>query len=574
MASDIQTSIATAPTAGVLTSVGTRRARRVTAPRWVAALVLAMTCAAGALAADDKSDAGPAFVFTDVCAESGLKPHLEGALNHAVAWGDADGDGRLDLFLGNFDKGPQPKYGLKEAIRHGIFRQTEAGKFEPWPQPAVERSGRSSGAALADLDNDGDTDLFVGNNNHVRPANTPVKDEPSRLYRNDAGKLIDVTEASGAVPPTAAFARDVGVFDFDNDGLLDLLVLEDRIFRRPGQSRLYRNRGGMRFEDATARAGLPLDLDGFGLAVADLNADRRPDFFVCGANRLFLSNGADHYTEAAAAQREVLDLATSDPEEWQTGAAFGDIDLDGDMDLITAVHKAPSRIRVFLNEGPKGDEPRFRDVTKLLGIPVLPSKAPSCQIEDFDRDGLPDLYWSAWFTDGTARAPFICRGLGVKDGLPRFAVPSVDGIDTGRIRDNLAPDGKRGMVYYVNGPAVDYDTDGDLDFFAGIWPDENSHLFRNDSPAGGHWLSVRVAGRKMNRMGVGGVVKVLDGGRLVGHQEITMNGGYSGSRAPVAYFGLGGRETVDLEIRLPSVPEPIRIEKVKANQVLVVPEPG
>src|SRR5262249_1402072 len=84
---------------------------------------------------------------------------------------------------------------------------------------------------------------------------------------------------------------------------------------------------------------------------------------------------------------------------------------------------------------------------------------------------------------------------------------SVEVVKKDFIRTNLWRRKGVGMVYCVNGPAVNYVGDGKLDFFAGIWPDEGSRCFRNET-MGGNWLEVRVEGRKMNRMGIGAPVRV------------------------------------------------------------------
>ena len=504
--------------------------------------------------------------FTDVSEQAGLKPHLASALNHAVAWGDFNADGKPDLFLGNFDKG--------DGVPNGLFHQLPSGRFAHLPMPSVDRRGRTSGAVLADLDNDGDLDLYVSNNTHpaAKPGARPSMTEPSRLYRNDAGVFIDIGKESGACPPEAAFGRDVGILDFDDDGLLDLLVLEDKVFRTSARSRLYRNTGNMKFEDVTERAGLPADLHGFGVALADLNDDRRLDLFICGPNRLYLSEGKDRYREAQHL-RPVLEFKGKDAEDYVTGASFGDLGGDGRIDLITGVHHIPARVRVFMNRSKSGAV-SFADVTTDLNIPELPQKAPNCQIADFDQDGLADLYWSAWFAEGAKRQPLICRGLGVKDGLPRFDLPPLPPVNATHAKRNQAPpDGSRGMLYYVNGPAIDYDADGDLDFFAGIWPEESSRLFRNDTPAAGNWLTVSVQGRRMNRMGIGARVRVTTPGLPAQVQDLTMNGGYSGSRPPVAHFGLGPATQADVEVHFPTQSKPLLLKGVPANRPLVVPEP-
>ena len=537
------------------------------------AICVAAACALLGVVAAGAEQPAP-LVFADVTESSGLVPHLAEALNHGVAWGDFDGDGRPDLFLGNFcDRAAKGAGKPLGTIPNRLFRQTPDGKFIHVPMPSVETRGRTSGAALADLDNDGDLDLYVNNNTHARRPDVPARKEPSALYRNDGGQFVNVSKECGACPEDGAFGRDVAVFDYDGDGLLDLFVVEDKVFRPKAHSRLYRNLGGLKFEDVTDKVGLPEDLDGFGIAVGDLNGDDRPDFFICGMTaRLMLSQPGSKFKEADGL-RELFNIRSRNAEEYVCGAAIADIDNDGDLDLIIGTHYVDSRIRVYLNEGLKDGVPQFRNITRELGVPALPTKAPMCAVADFDNDGLPDLYWSAWFVDATKRQPFICRGLGPRDGLPRFAVPSLDGLDMRLLKRNGVAEGKRGMVYYVDGPPVDYDGDGRLDFFAGAWPEEGSRLYRNETPARNNWLEVRVVGKMMNRMGIGAKVRATEAGKLLGYRELTINSGYSGTGLPAAHFGLGERRTVDIEVRIPGRPDPLRFPGVAANQRFVVSEP-
>ncbi|MEZ6112106.1 MAG: VCBS repeat-containing protein [Pirellulaceae bacterium] len=216
--------------------------------------------------------AEPSIVFRDVTEQAGLVEPLAGIMGHGGAWGDFDRDGRLDLFVGGFCDRPNEEYlPAKGPVPTRLFRNQADGTFTRVDQPGVEFFGRVSGAVFADLNNDGWPELYSANNSKGRSRHTI---EPavrtvrlSNLFRNDHGRLIDVSQST-AVPDDLLTARNIGVFDYDQDGLLDLLVVEDLFIKEPG-CRLLRNTGGLRFEDVTKAAGLPTDMYGLRLAVAD-----------------------------------------------------------------------------------------------------------------------------------------------------------------------------------------------------------------------------------------------------------------------------------------------------------------
>lgn len=511
------------------------------------------------------------IVFTDVTKEAGLLEPLAGILGHGAAWGDFDNDGKIDLYVGGFCDRPNAEYKPAAGpVPNRLFRNLGNGKFEQVKQPAVEMFGRTSGAVFADLHNTGWLDLYVANNTPGK-ANKKA-DEPQksaqllhcRLLRNDKGTFTDISDASGACPATLFTARNVGVFDYDGDGLLDLFVVEDKL-RSAGKARsaLLRNLGNGKFEDATRKAGLPEDIYGLGLAVADLNGDGRPDFFVPHGNRLFLSQKDGTYREAVELN-ETFAWKPLDKEDWPCGAAFADLNNDGRLDLVLAIHSKTARNRVFLNDGLKDGIPQFRDVTKEVGLgDPVPVRCPHVEVQDFDNDGRPDIYLSAaWLEDGKV-TPLIYRNLGVKDGLPRFAPP----------RPIKAP-----MVYYPAGPSGDYDNDGRLDLFLVNWfPENHCRLLHNDSPKR-HWLQVRVAGKTMNRMGIGAQIRLYKAGKsgqadaLLGFQEITIGFGYASGQPAMAHFGLGDETAVDVEVQLPGG-KAVKKAKVAADQRVVIEEP-
>ena len=513
-------------------------------------------------------DGGSAIRFNDVTKQAGLIEPLAGLMGHGGAVGDYDGDGDLDIYVGGFSDRRDSEYSpAKGPLPNRLLRNTGDGRFEAVHMPQVEIYGRTSGAIFADLDNNGTVDLYVANNAKAQSRQTKEPQRSavtlrSKLYRNDSGRFVDVSAQSGACPPSLHTARNVGVLDYNADGLLDLLVIEDRFTPRP-RSVLLKNLGAMRFEDANRAAGLPDDLFGLGCAAADLNDDLRPDFFVAHSNRLFLSNGKGGYRETAEL-RDVFAWKPLDGEDWPCGAAFGDLNGDGRVDLVLSIHGVQARNRVFINEGFDGGVPRFRDRTQELGLgDVVPVRCPHVEVQDFDNDGRMDIYLSAGWLDDGVFTPLIYRNTGLP-GAPglRFVMP----------RPIKPP-----MVYNPAGPSGDFNNDGRLDLLLVNWFSGNhSRLLQNESD-GGHWLDVQVVGRTMNRMGIGSKVRVYRSGQagnegaLLGVQEIAIGYGYASGQAAVCHFGLGKQTTVDVEVQLGNG-EVRQQTGVKVNQKIVVRE--
>src|SRR5581483_706163 len=234
------------------------------------------------------------IAFTDTTKEAGVYEPLLGIMGHGGAWCDFDGDGLIDLYVGGFCDRPNKEYAPADGpVPNRLFKNLGNGKFQLVKQPGVEYFGRTSGAVFADLDNNGTLELYAANN---AKAKTKLTLEPQRFaqvrkvqfFRNDKGTFVDISADSGACPPSMLTARNIGVFDYDNDGLLDLFIIEDRFTPKP-RSCLLRNKGHLKFEDVTKEVGLPENLYGLGLAVADLNGDGTADFFVPHSNLMFLS---------------------------------------------------------------------------------------------------------------------------------------------------------------------------------------------------------------------------------------------------------------------------------------------
>ncbi|HUG93111.1 MAG TPA: CRTAC1 family protein, partial [Planctomycetaceae bacterium] len=533
----------------------------------------------------------PAFVFRDTGSETGLLPLVHGIHGHGAAWGDADGDGWIDLYVGTFHSEGPPNM---------LLRNTQ-GRFYLDEQPALRISTRATGVVFADFDNDGGLDLYVAS--MPGPKGSRLAERSGRplagcsLFRNEGGgKFSNVSAGNGACPP-AFGGRSAAVLDYDGDGLLDLLVGEDPLPGYNGSttrsSRLFRNLGDLRFEDVSRQVGLPEGIPGLGVAAADVNNDGWPDFFLAssgGGNRLFLNDGRGMFQEAPGS-REVFGWPTANGDDMVCGVAFGDVNRDGLLDLVIGQHYErpwvePVANRLYLNRGINGGVPTFEDVTEQAGLVPLPMKAPHVEVQDFDNDGWPDIATSlVKFADGRPH-PVIFKHLGLRDGVPRFRADALTVNDfptredkairrSGELFDKILRERK--IIYTAPGPAGDYDNDGRLDLFLPSWWTESPSLLLHNETPGGHWLDVRVEGAgKLNHMGIGSRVNVYPAGRLadrsalLGSREISVGYGYASGQPAIAHFGLGDVESVDVEVLLPHDLGVLARKAVRANQRVTI----
>jgi hypothetical protein len=535
------------------------------------------------------------FAFRDVGDETGLIPHVSGIRGHGAAWGDGDGDGWPDLYVGTFHN---------EGSKANMFFRNIKGKFQLDDQKALGISTRATGMVFADFDNDGDLDLYVASMPAPPGSNLATKQgyplAGCSLFRNEGtAKFTNITADNGACP--AAFGgRGVTVLDYDGDGLLDLLVGEDPIPGYNGSktksSRLFRNKGNLQFEDVSQQVGLPLDIPGLGVAAGDINNDGLPDFFLAsnrGGNRLFVNEGKGKFREApGTAKVFAWEGATGD--NMICGVCIADVNRDGLLDIVLGQHyqspwKAPVPIRLYLNRGSKDGNPTFEDVTEKVGLKPLPMKAPHVEIQDFDNDGWPDIYVSTIIFAGGKPHPLIFKNLGIKDGLPQFRedalaltdFPTAEDLMVKKTGDFFAKVIKdKKIIYMAPGPSADFDNDGKLDLFLpNWWVEARSLLLRNETP-GGNWLQIQVEGPKgVNRMGIGARVNVYPSGKLgqsansLGNKEIATGYGYASGQPAIAHFGLGKEATVDVEVILPHGKGKLEQKGVKANQKLTVKSP-
>lgn len=421
-------------------------------------------------------------------------------------WADVDGDGDLDLFIG-FSRRPNRLY-LNE---NGTFRNVAA------EVGLAGDTAETRAAAWGDLDADGDPDLYVGFADGKTSA---------RIYRNEKGgtQFTDVAAQLGI--ELVGVSRGVAWVDYDGDGDLDLYAT----FReRP--NRLYRN-DGARFVDVSKETGMDDPRKTVGLVWWDFDEDGDLDAFVANqegdANGLFRNDGG-RFVDVAA---NVGVAAAGRPKEaGGVGPSLADFDLDGDMDLFVANY-GPSVL--YRNEG-KGR--RFVDIAKESGID-LPGHATTAAWGDVDNDGWPDLYLATFLATEPNYRDWFFRNGG-PGATPRFTEVMPDLL--------LAHDATHGVQW------VDFDRDGVLDLSrANNGRTGTHHLMRNVGAAGTRSLSVLVTDANGRLTRPGAEVRVFAPGtrRLLSSALVDSGSGYCSQSAMPVHLAVpsGAPARVDVEV--------------------------
>jgi len=496
--------------------------------------------------------------FSNVASAMGLSDQILGVAVHGAAWGDINGDFYPDLFLGVF---------ANHSIQSNLILLNEHGRsFRKTDNPDVEIRSRNSGASFADFDGDGDDDLIVVHVNDTEGISwAPEMAMSNFLYRNDgSGNFTDVTGASNLGFTGEWTGRNPFVLDYDGDGMLDLLMQDDAVWTKSiGRSRLMRNVGGLVFEDVTLDAGLGKDLSGLGGAVANINGDSWPDFFFAQTCVLFINRRDGTFEKA---NQEFIpppyNGSTRDGNyEWTCGADLGDLDNDGDLDLVMGEHfrELPHRIRIYLNDGNDDDGfPQFRNVTEATGTIVTKDRQPYVEVQDFDNDGRPDILV------GNPEI-FIYHNGGIKDGVPQFeTVP-------------IPEDASAGFLgYWVSAPSADFNLDGRMDVFYGSYDSlVLSPMIKNVS-GGNSFLRVRInLPDGGNRKGLGATVSIYKKGMsgqaegFLGKQCITVSRGYSSGGIPEALFGIPGEDSVEVVVFMPCDGPVYKVRAGKNNDCIL-----
>ena len=427
--------------------------------------------------------------FEDVSIRAGLRA-MTGGYGHGVSVGDFDNDGHADLFLSRWRS-------------YVLYRSRGDGTFDDVTAKAGLAGDRDwpTSSAFADLDNDGDLDLYVchygvWNAEHPMICKDPtgtvvISCDPrsiaavsDHVFRNDGGRFVDVTAEAGIIDRDG---RGLGVVaaDFDGDNLTDLFVANDST-----ANYLFHNRGGFRFEEVGQQAGVAANASGgyqagMGVACGDSNRDGLIDLavtnFYSESTSLFLNLGHGLFADRTAA----VGLAAPSRYLLGFGAAFLDADNDGQLDLMTANGHVndmrpqfPFQMTAQLFRGES--DGRLTDVTSLAGVPF--------------------------------QQLHVGRGLAVGD------LDNDGRVDAVMVAQNEP------LVYFHN---------------------------RTESVSG-HFVTIQLEGTKSNRDGVGAVVTIKAGGKQQVRQRFG-GGSYQSASDHRLHFGLAKSERIEsVDVHWPS----------------------
>jgi enediyne biosynthesis protein E4 len=517
---------------------------------------------------------------------SGASPdrHLYEIMSGGGLFFDYDKDGWLDVFL--VDGGSLTNPVTDKTARHRLYRNRGNGTFQDvTASSGIAHNGYGMGACAADVNNDGWIDLYVTSvgvntlyqNNGARPASPKP---------GEGGDFTDVTKTAG-VAGASMFSASCAFADVDRDGDVDLFVVnyvdarvdnntfcgdvgrKFRIYCHPLtfaalRNTLYRNNGSGVFTDVSKETGI-LEHRGNGLGVVfgDYDDDGWVDAFVANdstPNFLFHNDAGRRFTETALLAG--VSVASDGMPRAGMGTDFGDYDGDGDLDLFVSNHELEAHT-LFRNLG-KG---LFEDATFPSGVgpATLPYVGFGAAFVDYDNDADLDLgivNGHVMNSPGHVRpgATEAQRKLLLRNGgggrLTDVARQSGSGFGSEKVGRTLS--------------AGDFDNDGDLDLLV-TNNGGNAELLRNEGGTGNNSVLIQLVGVKSNRSAAGARLRLMAGGTTQ-VREIKAGSSYLGQNDLRVHVGLGKATTIDrLEVRWPNGQNEV-IDGAAVNQIVTVTE--
>ena len=512
----------------------------------------------------------PQVRFTDITDEAGIDfVHFNGAtgqkllpetMGGGAAFFDFDNDNDADLLLVNSTNWPHSP-AVNPAPTPALYRNDGIGAFtDITDSVGLDSSIYGTGVAAGDFDADGHIDLFL----------TAVGE--NRLLRNSGDRFIDVTAAAGVGGDPTEWSTSAAFFDYDNDGDLDLFVVNyvrwsrqidfevdyqltgvGRAYGPPTNyegtfSYLYRNDGDGTFTDVSAESGVQVRNEvtgvpagkGLGLLPIDADADGWMDLFIANdtVHNFFLRNLGDGTFEESAALWG-LGYGRNGEATGAMGVDAGYYRNDGELGFAIG-NFANEMTSLYISQG---DPSLYADeaIGEGVGAPSRLMLSFGVLFLDYDLDGRLDLLQTNAHLEDEIntvdpsqtyeQAPQLFWNAGFDQRQTFTPVPGE------LVGDLNAPLAGRGSA------TADVDGDGDLDLLL-TQVGRPPVLLRNDQELGNHWLRLNLTDSGSNWQAIGARVELQAGGITQMRQVMPTRSYLSQSELPLT-FGLGQIEEVE-----------------------------
>lgn len=472
------------------------------------------------------------FQFEDITDQAGVAGTQ--AWSTGVSMADVNGDGLLDIYVCNSGdvKGDNKKNEL--FINNGYMTFSE--KSEEY---GLADTGYSTHAAFFDYDKDGDLDMYLLNNSYqaigsfnLRKNERPIRNRKGgdKLFRNDGGKFIDVSEEANIFGSIIGFGLGITIGDINKDGWQDIYISND-FFER---DYLYINNGDGTFTESLEEQIRSISATSMGADIADINNDGYLDIFV-----------TDMLPESDARLKTVTTFENWDRYQYN---------------LKNGYYHQFNRNMLQLNNG----NGTFSEIGRLAGLEAT-DWSWGALFFDMDNDGHKDIFVANGIYQDLTNLDYLNF---IADAATKKAIISKRGVDYQKLIEVIPSNPISNYAYsnnsnttftnksiawgldsvsYSNGAAYgDLDNDGDLDLVVNnvnmppfIYRNQASELYKDN-----HYLKIILQGKLKNTAAIGAKVTIKNKGEIYYLEQMPMRG-FQSSVDPRLHFGLGNTTKVD-----------------------------
>lgn len=504
------------------------------------------------------------FVFEDVTETAKLSGNR--AWSTGVSMVDINSDGWLDIYVCNSGD----VYG--DNRQNEFFINNGDGTFsENAEQMGLADSGLSTHAAFFDYDKDGDLDVYLLNNSFtaVSTFNFQKKLRDKRdqkggdkLFRNDSGKFIDVSEKAGIFGSEIGFGLGVSVADLDKDGWLDLFISND-FFER---DYIYMNNGDGTFSEDLENQMRSTSLSSMGSDVADITADGLPEIFV-------------------------TDMLAKSDDRYKTTMTFENWDKY-QYNLKNGYYRQNTRNTLHLNNGISFENKlTFSEVGRLAGVEAT-DWSWSALITDFDNDGHKDLFVANGLAQDIHDQDYLNF---ISDEEIKKMIVKKNGVDYKKLVELVPVNRISNCVFagdsnlgfkdvadswgldtpsHSSGSAYgDLDNDGDLDLIVNninmppfVYKNKSTELLKENN-----YLKVKLIGEKNNINAVGAKVTIKSDEQIFYLEQSPIRG-FQSTVDNIVHFGLGEISSIDSLIVDWYYGKRSVLTNISVNQTVVISE--